>query len=278
MSHKDDIRAHYGTEPLVERVERALAEGGIGHDVDPAALAGLDQFHVGGIASTRRLAAALDPAAGASVLDLGSGLGGPARLLAYEHDCTVTGVDLSDEFVAVARMLTARTGQSDRVEFTPGDVTALDFEDDSFDHAWTLHVAMNIADRAAFYAEARRVIRPDGRFAIYDVVEGDGRPLTFPVPWSTTPDTSFLLTAAATREALAQAGFEEVAFEDRTETALAWFAGAPAPAPSPAPTPAAQPGAGLVTVMGPEFLTMGQNLRTNFIDGRVGLIQLVVSA
>jgi ubiquinone/menaquinone biosynthesis C-methylase UbiE len=266
---RDQVRAHYGTQPLGERVERALADAGIGSGIEPSALASLDQFHVGGIAAARQLAETLAPDPGASVLDLGSGLGGPARLLAGERDCRVTGVDLSDEFVAVARMLTERTGQSDRVEFSPGDVTALELEDDSFDHAWSLHVAMNIADRQAFYAEAKRVIRPGGRFAIYDVVEGNGEGLAFPVPWATAPETSFLLTAAATREELARAGFEELAFDDRTERALDWFAQQGAAPP---------PGPGLATVMGPEFLTMGMNLRAGLEDGRIGLVQIIVAA
>jgi SAM-dependent methyltransferase len=266
---RDEVRAHYGTQPLGERVERALADAGIGPGTAPAALASLDQFHVGGIAATRQLAEMLAPDPAASVLDLGSGLGGPARLLADEFDCSVTGVDLSDEFVAVARTLTERTGQSDRVELSQGDVTALDFEDASFDHAWTLHVAMNIADREGFYAEAKRVIRPGGRFAIYDHGEGDGESLNFPVPWATTPETSFLLTATTTREELARAGFEELAFDDRTERALAWFAQQGATAPT---------GPGLATVMGPQFLTMGMNLRDGLEDGRIGLVQIIVGA
>jgi ubiquinone/menaquinone biosynthesis C-methylase UbiE len=271
---KDQVRAHYGTEPLVERVEQALADAGLGGEVAPSELASLDQFHVGGIAAARQLADALAAEAAASVLDLGSGLGGPARLLAAEHGCRVSGVDLSDRFVAVARLLTERTGLSDRVEFSQGDVTALDFADDSFDHAWSLHVAMNIADREAFYGEARRVIKRGGHFAVYDVVERDRRPLTFPLPWSSTPETSCLLSAAATREALDRAGFGEISFEDQTEQALAWFAGSQAATPPAANTL----GAGLATVMGPDFPTMGLNLRDNLLDGRVGLVQLVVAA
>jgi SAM-dependent methyltransferase len=220
------------------------------------------------------------------VLDLGSGLGGPARVLAAECDCDVTGVDLSDEFVGVASTLTSLAGLDQHVRFFGGDVTALAFAEASFDHAITLHVAMNIADRAGFYTEARRVLRRGGRLAILDVVAsdsgGDGEPLTFPLPWSTTPESSHLLTMSDTVAELKRAGFEAVDAVDRTAWSLDWFAahgGGPAP---PGPSVQIQvsdasdpPPLGLQVVMGQRFAAMGLNLVMNMIAGRVGVAQIV---
>ena len=215
------VRDHYGTPSLSERVDAALVRAGLSEGpIDWSALAPIDEFHTGGLAATREVVSALDPAAGDQVLDVGSGLGGPARLIAAQRECDVTGIDLTPEFVEVAQRLTERTGLSDRVRFVCADALELPFDDAAFDAAVTLHVAMNIADRARLYAEIRRVMRPGGRFALYDVVAGEGEPLTFPVPWARDPDTSFLLTGEQTRAAVAAAGFEEVSFADRTDTVV----------------------------------------------------------
>lgn len=269
---RDAVRQHYGTAPLWDRVQAALAEAGLDRDaVQWSAFAPLDEFHTRGLAATRELADALGPHAGDAVLDVGSGLGGPARLLAADHGCDVTGIDLSAEFVHVATRLTERAGLTTRARFEQGDATELPFADAAFDHAWTQHAAMNIADRGRLYAGVRRVLRPGGRFAIYDVVSGTGDPLRFPVPWSRTPETSFLLSAQSTRDAVREAGFEEVSFQDQTTLATEWFA---ALVSGP---PATRTPIGLPVVMGPEFPQMAANLYENLREGRAGVIALVVS-
>ena len=136
-----------------------------------------------------------------SVLDVGSGIGGPARFLAATYGCQVTGVDLSEPFVDAARYLTERTGQSGQVSFQTASALELPFDDGRFDVVLLQHVAMNISDRARLYREIRRVLKSGGRFATFDVVLNSGEP-HYPVPWARTPATSFLLTAAATREAI----------------------------------------------------------------------------
>jgi SAM-dependent methyltransferase len=148
-------------------------------------------------------------------------VGGSARLLAATCGCRVTGVDLTPAAVAAATTLSVRTGLAARTRFLVGDALDLPFPDAGFDHAWTQHAAMNIPDRARLYAEIRRVLKPGGRFAIHDVVAGQGGPLHFPVPWAATPEVSRKLTSAEMRDALTEAGFAVLSWEDKTTVTLA---------------------------------------------------------
>lgn len=163
-------------------------------------LAPLDQFHTRGILATADLAAAARLEPSSRVLDLGCGIGGPARYLASTFGCQVTGVDLSPGFIDAANYLTARCGLSGRANFQVADALHLPFEDASFDVAFLQHVAMNIFDRASLYAEVRRILAPGGRFATYDVVLRDGD-VVYPTPWARDASTSFLLTEADMRKA-----------------------------------------------------------------------------
>src|SRR5215475_2633548 len=196
----DGVRDHYRATGLSERLKTALAV--FGPDdlrLTPQQLAGLDQFHTRGLAATADLAKLAGIRTDMSVLDVGSGVGGPARALAASTGCRVTGVDLSEPFVDAARYLTERTGQSGQVSFQHGSAPELPFDDGGFDVVLLQHVAMNIADRARLYREIRRALRQRGRFATFDVVASGGEP-HYPVPWARTPATSFLMTATATRE------------------------------------------------------------------------------
>src|SRR5215813_8673483 len=114
----DDVRDHYRATGLTERLHTALAPFGPEEQrLTPQQLAALDQFHTRGLAATAELAELAGITADMSVLDVGAGIGGPARFLAATHGCRVTGVDLSEPFVDAARYLTERTGQSGQVTF-----------------------------------------------------------------------------------------------------------------------------------------------------------------
>jgi SAM-dependent methyltransferase len=167
------VREHYSATGLTGRIRSALATiEAESQTLTVARLAPLDQFHLRGILASAELASAagIDPST--RVLDLGCGIGGPARYLAATFGCRVTGVDLSPDFIEAATYLTARCGLSDRVTFQAGDALHLPFEHTAFDAIFLQHVAMNIADRAALYAEGRRILAPGGRLAIYDLVRG----------------------------------------------------------------------------------------------------------
>jgi ubiquinone/menaquinone biosynthesis C-methylase UbiE len=266
----DGVREHYRATGLTERLKTALATfGPEGQRLTPQQLAAVDQFHTRGLAATAELARLADIAAGMRVLDVGSGIGGPARFLAATYGCHVTGVDLSESFVEAARYLTERSGQSDRVLFKAASALGLPFDDGHFDAVLLQHVAMNIADREGLYREIRRVLKSGGRFATFDVVLKSGDP-HYPVPWARTLDTSFLLTAAATREAIEPAGFRALAWQDDSQAATAWFAQLRASGPPPSPN--------LDVVMGPDFLQLTANLGRNLAERRLGILSAVFEA
>jgi SAM-dependent methyltransferase len=266
----DGVRDHYRATGLTERLKTALAAfGPEDQQLTPQQLAPLDQFHTRGLAATAELGKLAGITAGTSVLDVGSGVGGPARFLAATYGCQVTGVDLSEPFVDAARYLTERTGQSGQVSFETASALELPFDAGRFDVALLQHVAMNISDRARLYREIRRVLKLGGRLAIFDVVLNDSEP-HYPVPWARTPATSFLLTAAATCAAVEPAGFRTLAWHDDTEAAKAWIAQLRASGPLPSPN--------LGVVMGPDFAQLAANLGRNLMEGRIGILTAVFEA
>jgi SAM-dependent methyltransferase len=259
---------HYGTEDLTGRIEEAiraitLSKGSL----EMTDLAPLDQFHARGLEATEELVGHLDLPDGAAFLDVGCGLGGPARYLASQGCWRVTGVDLNPAYIHAAQLLSERTRLAERLTFQQANALDLPFPDASFDGAWTLQVAMNIQDRPALYRSIHRVLKPGGTFAVYTVVAGSG-PLRFPVPWARTQETSFLLGAETLRAVLVQAGFRVVDWTDKTRQALDWFTANGADSFSKGESPLA-----LKLVMGPGFPGMVANFNRNLAEGRAGLVQ-----
>lgn len=265
MKTAPSVEQHYRPEDhaaLVAKVTQYL--GGLPETVTANQLAGFDQFHVRGLAATAELAAMAGFQPGWEVLDAGSGLGGPSRYLAESHGCRVIGIDLVPSYVAIAELLAERTTLAAQVTYQVGDLTRLPFDEGRFDAVWTQHVVMNIRDRDRVYGEIRRVLKPGGVFAFYDVIAADGHPtFRLPVPWAETEATSFLLTEAETMEALRRARLNPMTVKDVTAAAIDWFGkqrGAPPPA------------LGLAAVMGPRFPEMTANLAGNLRDGRLRLM------
>ena len=266
------VRGHYEAKvpddiaALITQVVSQLPPG----PIDPSILAGLDQFHIGGLPATTRLAELCPFTKDTHILDAGSGLGGPSRTLGRRFGCQITGVDLSPSFVQAATLLTDRAGQADRIRFQVEDLLALPFPSSSFDAIWTQHVAMNIADRSALYKSFHKALKKGGLLALYDVVWTDPKPdLIYPVPWAETPNTSFLLTAEETRQALLTAGFQPLHWINATDQALTWLS-------QPRPTVAG--GTNLSLVMGPRFPGMAANLARNLRESRVGVLMAVCAA
>jgi SAM-dependent methyltransferase len=215
------INAQYGRHSLGESILAALRT--IGKDpknVTLEDLAPLDHFHSGGYPATLALARLANLQPGQRVLDVGGGLGGPARTLAAEFGCLVTVLDITAEFCRAGELLTALTGLTDQVTFQQGNALALPFPDNSFDVVWAQNSFMNIADKAELYAGIYRALRPGKRFAFQDVMAGPVQPLHFPVNWADSPDLSFLRPPATVRVLLQRLGFIEVAWADTTATAL----------------------------------------------------------
>jgi len=212
---------YWDREHLAETILAALAAAG--KDLGALTiddLAVTDQFHGGGKASTLRLARLFGARPGLHVLDVGGGLGGPARTLAVEFGCRVTVVDLTESFVRAARVLTARLGLEDRVSHEVGDALDLRVDAGAFDVVWTQNSGMNIADKERLYAGFHRVLRPGGLLAVQEPMAGPVQPAVFPLMWAREPAASFLRTPAEMRALIAGAGFAERAWEDVTaETA-----------------------------------------------------------
>lgn len=250
------VSEHYGR---VDNPAQVIVDD-LDGDVTIERLATVDEFHLGGARATAALIDDLDLRASDRVIDIGCGIGGPARRMASTVGCRVLGVDLTPSFVESARQLTQLTGLDDLVEFVVGDATALDL-DGPFDAATLVHVGMNIQDKAAFFSAVAQLVKPGGRLGVFDIMAvGGPSTVGYPMPFAASADQAFLSSPDAYVEALRAAGFDVAEPVDRTSLALESAAEAAAQGPPPV---------SLATLMGPEFASMfanaGAALRNNVL-------------
>jgi SAM-dependent methyltransferase len=270
VSTNEQVASHYTADDVLQRIDANLAQNG----VDPEhptleALAPYDNFHSRGLGATLDVIAMADFPAGARILDVGGGLGGPARVLASRANVHVTVLDLTPSFVETGRILTERVGMSDQVDFDLGDGTQMPYEDASFDGVWTQHSTMNIDDKEALYSEIHRVLKPGGRLAMQEVMKGPTEGVDYPVPWSSTPEFSFLRPPEAVRTLIESSGFRELIWEDETEKVIAFAAPQPGAGPS-APPP------GQTVLWGPAFVQRIQNMGRDLREGKLVVIRALL--
>ena len=217
------IENHYFREDLYEDILNRLTKQGIDLEkITRADLSGVDEFHVRGAAVSQELAGTID-LKGASVLDVGCGLGGPCRMLADEFDCKCTGIDLSAEYIGTATKLSKLVGLSDRTTFVQGNATDLPFEEKTFDVVWTQHVQMNIPDKDKFYFEIFRVLKPGGYLLYYDIFKNREGEIGYPMPWASNGGQSFLFKSEDMERILSDLGFSKVHFQDQTKAGVDFF-------------------------------------------------------
>lgn len=270
----EQAASHYARDDIEPSILDALAASG--RDVDalkPEDLAAVDEFHLGGLPMTAGLGRALGLDPGMALVDIGSGIGGPARYFAQAHGCRVIGLDLTADYVRVAEALTRRCGLAERVSYRQGSALAMPFADGSFDVATLLHVGMNIADKAALFVEARRVLRRGGRFAVYDVMRLGEGPIGYPTPWAASEETSFVERPEHYRRRLSGAGFAIENETDRRVLALEQAAEMRARTVRERP-----PALGLHLVVGPAWRERAKNMMAALEAGIIAPVEIIARA
>lgn len=263
------IDNQYATGLSRHHIEEAFVAAGMDLDhIQPADLGMLEDFHTLGRIATNQLADLAEITNDDAVLDAGSGIGGTARFLAARYGCDVTAIDLTDEYCETARWLNQLVGLDERISVRQGDVTDLPFDDAGFNVVVSQHVQMNVADKSRLYREARRVLVPGGRLAIWDVTDGTRGELEFPLPWADRPELSHLASADQLGAIIAGAGFTVVHWNDLTERAALFMENFLSGAPGPL---------GLHTFVD-NFAEKADNLTRGLSSGRLRVIQGVAQA
>lgn len=268
--HEQIVKDHYTVGDLTKRILEGLKLAGADLDhltIDD--LAPVDEFHIGGRKATEYAISKLSLTGEERVLDVGCGIGGAARTIASLTACKITGIDLTPEYIEVAKTLTQLTGLEVRADFQAASALSMPFEDKAFDAAITFHVAMNIKDRAGLYQEIARVMKPGARLCIYDVMKKGSEPITFPMPWAETEEASHLVTPGDMEPLLETAGFEILETEDRTEFSLEFFQ------QSLAAQADEKPALGVHVIMGATAREKIQNLKQNIESDRIAPVQMI---
>lgn len=271
MADTQSIADHWGKEDVFGKIVSALEKmSKRPEQLTLEDLAPVDHFHARGLPATVELADRLPVEPGHHLLDIGCGLGGPARYFARRFQCKVSGLDITLPFVIAGNKLSALLHMESQVRIEHGDGHRLPYPDAHFDGAYTQHVTMNVADRAGFFAEAYRVLKPGAYFALTEHGLGPKGDPHYPMPWSADGSGAYLMAPAETRAVLAKTGFEAIVVEDTGPKYVAAYKAAIEKAEA-----GALPPLGLHLLMGETTLAKTRNAARNIEEGRTHPVQIV---
>ncbi len=263
------IHSYYSPNDLYNKIIEGLHN--MGKDPEKITLDDLlpvDEFHIRSKTATYELIRLARFTPDMHILDVGCGVGGSTRRLAYEIGCQVTGVDLSDEYIDAAERLTKLFNMQTRAKFHAASALDMPFEDNSFDGAWSIQMNMNIEDKLGLMKEIFRVLKPGGRAVLYELCAHKNTPVYYPTPWAQDNTMSFLVVPEEFRKIITDAGFEIDAWTDKTDLAKIAFSEMTEPVGDPD-----LPELGTHLLVGEDILTKAYNLKRNLFEERVSLIE-----
>ncbi|MGB5212834.1 MAG: class I SAM-dependent methyltransferase [Anderseniella sp.] len=272
MAGSNKVADHYTHGSLLNAIRTGIAEmGKTPETITIDDLGPIDEFHIGGRVASAEFLDQLSLTNQSHVLDVGCGLGGPARFAASHYGSTVSGIDLTSEFVQTGQVLCQWVGVDNSTTLVEGSALAMPFDNSGFDAAYMMHVGMNIADKESLFGEVARVLKPGATFGIYDVMQTAEDGISFPVPWAETSATSELASPDQYKTALEKAGFEITAHRNRRDFALAFFAQLAAKTK----VAGGPPPLGLHILMGESRAAKVKNMADNIEAGRIAPVELI---
>jgi len=271
ITSHSDVSDHYARHGLIEAIEEGIIRiGKTTSGVTIEDLAAVDEFHIGGRTATMEMFRQLGLKSGDHVLDVGCGLGGPARFAADRYKCQVSGLDLTFDYVRAGNRLSEWVGLSDRVRLYQASALSMPFQGSQFSAAYMFHVGMNVQDKEGLCREVSRVLQPGSLFAIYDVMRTADGELSFPLPWATTLQSNAVESPRAYKAALQRTGFDILTEHNRRDRAIDYFEGQKARAST-----ANVPALGLHTLMGKRRQHQIKNMIECITRGIIAPVELI---
>tara|TARA_A100000164_G_C21866281_1_gene752690 strand:- start:132 stop:962 length:831 start_codon:yes stop_codon:yes gene_type:complete len=224
MIDEQSVAAHYNKNDLYKKIEDGLLELGVSLDsVQREDLSLVDDFHIGGSAASQFVLDQLSTDKEHNILDVGCGIGGPARFMTQTSGCNVFGVDLTRAYIEVGTRLNTLVRLNEKVTLRQGSALSLPYESSFFDGAYMIHVGMNIEKKIKLMKEVSRVLKKGKRFVFFDVMKTTEKNIVYPLPWAERAEESAVDKLEVYELALDSAGLDILNVEDKNQFAVSFF-------------------------------------------------------